>query len=314
MLSCLRRWPNRHMNVRKYLAAAIFSVGVSVVAHGATIVVPVTQDTTLFEFSPTSNLGAAKLGAGAISQFVQGHPGRMRALMRFDLADIPAGATITAAELQVTVVDHLPGGIPPGSTFELHRVLKDWGEGVQVNFNLGGPAVDGDATWVAPKHPGPAWTGPGASGADDTDEKISSTVAINALGAYTFPSTPDMIADVQNWLANPALNFGWLMKSASENVQQTARRFGNREAASGAATLTITYSAPVAEFKILQFELRAEGMFLSWSGGSAPYQVERAEKVEGPWTPATAALNETQATVPADVPAAAFYRVVSMTP
>jgi hypothetical protein len=301
------------MNVRKYLAAATISL--YSIARGATIVVPVTQDTTLFEFSPTSNLGAAKLGAGAIAQLVlpAGTPARMRALMRFDLAEIPAGATITAAELQVTVVDHLPGGIPPGSTFELHRVLKDWGEGVQVNFNLGAPAVDGEATWVAPKHPGPAWTAPGASGADDAADKISSTVAINALGAYTFPSTSDLIADVQNWLANPASNFGWLMKSASENLQQTARRFGHREGTAGAATLTVTYTALATELRIEQFELRPAGMFLSWTGATAPYQVERAENVEGPWTTVTAALNETQTTVPADLPAA-FYRVVSTTP
>jgi hypothetical protein len=301
------------MNVRKYLAAAI--VIVSVVAQGATVVVPVTQDTTLFEFSPTSNLGAARLGAGGISQLIlpAGTPARMRALMRFDLAGIPTGATISSAELQVTVVDHLPGGFPPGSTFELHRVLKDWGEGVQAVINLGAPAIDGEATWESPKHPGPAWSGPGASGVDDAEAQISSAVAINALGAYTFPSTTDMIADVQNWLTDPASNFGWLMKSGSENVQQTARRFGNRERGAGAATLTITYTGPATELKIEQFELRPEGMFLSWTGGSAPYQVERAERIEGPWAAASAALNETQTIVPADAPAA-FYRVVSMTP
>jgi hypothetical protein len=114
-------------------------------------------------------------------------------------------------------------------------------------------------------------------------------------------------------LANPASNFGWLMKSDSENLPQSARRFTNREAGAGAPTLTVTYTLPAVELKILQFELRPAGMFLAWTGGTAPYQVERAENIAGPWTPVTGALNETQATAPADVPAA-FYRVVSMTP
>jgi hypothetical protein len=194
----------------------------------------------------------------------------------------------------------------------LHRALKEWGEG-DKGGTLGSEATDGEATWLAAMHPNVEWSGAGASGADDTDAKISSSVSMNALGAYTFPSTPNLVADVQSWLTNPASNFGWLMKSAAENVQQSARRFANRESGTGAASLTVTYEVPAAELKIQQFELRADGMFLSWTGGTTPYQVERSEKIEGPWTAVTAALNDTQATAPADV-TAAFYRVVSMTP
>jgi hypothetical protein len=195
----------------------------------------------------------------------------------------------------------------------LHRVLKEWGEGVQVSGTLGGAAANGEATWLAPKHPSPAWTAPGASGADDIVAAISSSVEINEFGAYTFPSTPTLVQDVQGWITNPALNFGWLMKSDAENLQQSARRFTNRESGAGAPSLTITYTIPAPELKILQFELRPAGMFLAWAGGTAPYQIERAENIAGPWTPVTGASNETQATAPADVPTA-FYRVVSMTP
>lgn len=277
------------------------------------MVVPVSEDTTLFELSPTSNLGASPLGAGAINQIVlaTGAPARMHALMRFELVGVPANATVTSAELKVTV-SRVPAGFPPSSTFEVHRVLKDWGEGAEIG-TLGSAAIDGEATWIAPKHPGPAWSGEGATGADDVVAQISSSVEIDALAAYTFPSTPALIADVQDWLTNPASNFGWMMKSDSENLPQSARRFTNREAGAGAPTLTITYTAPAVELKILQFELRPTGMFLAWTGGTTPYQVERAENIGGPWTAVTGALNEAQATVPADVPTA-FYRVVSMTP
>src|ERR1051325_9203336 len=299
------------MNVsRKYIAAAIVSV--SLIARGATVVVPVSEDTTLFELVPTSNLGASPLGAGAISQPspATGAPARMHALMRFELVGVPVNATITSAELNVTVTRVPP--VPVSSMFELRRVLKEWGEGKEMG-TIGAPAIDGEATWLAPKHLGPAWSGEGASGADDVVAQISSAVEIDSFGAYTFPSTPELVADVQGWLANPGSNFGWMMKSDSENLAQSARRFANREAGAGAPTLTITYTAPAVELKILRFELRPAGMFLTWTGGTTPYQVARAEDITGPWTPVTGALNETQATAPAGVPTA-FYRVVSMTP
>src|SRR3954471_11026914 len=193
------------MKVKKYLAAAIISV--SGIARGATIVVPVRADTTLFEFFPTYNMGAAMLGAGAINLAAaeSGKPARMHALMRFDLGEIPAGATITVAELSVTAL-RVPAGTPLGCIFELHRMLKDWGEGAKVSVNQGEPADEGEATWLAPMHPSPAWTEGGASGADDSQAAISSSLPMDALGAYTFPSTPDVVADVQSWVANPASN------------------------------------------------------------------------------------------------------------
>lgn len=292
------------MKVKKYLAAAIFSFGIF--ARGATIVVPVSEDTSLFEGAATSNLGASDLGAGSTAGGL-----RMRALMRFDLSTVPAGATITAAELTVTV-KRVPGGIPPGSTFELHGILKDWGEGVKGG-TLGAPATDDEATWAAPRSPGPLWTSPGASASDDTVQEISSAIAMNLLGEYTFPSTPAVVADVQSWFTNPASNFGWLMKSASEDLPQSARRFTSREGGVGAPSLTVTYTLAATELKIQQFDLRPAGMFLAWIGGSPPYRVERAENILGPWLPVTADITETQATAPADVPSA-FYRVVSVGP
>jgi hypothetical protein len=142
---------------------------------------------------------------------------------------------------------------------------------------------------------------------------ISSSVNIEGLGAYTFATTPALVADVQVWLTNPASNFGWMMRSAAENVQQSARRFANRESAADKPTLTVGYTLPPPELRILNFELREQGMFVSWTGGTAPYRVERAENVFGPWTAVTAASSETQATASAG-PAIAFYRVVSVAP
>ncbi|HUS37709.1 MAG TPA: DNRLRE domain-containing protein [Verrucomicrobiae bacterium] len=297
------------MNVKLLRAAAIFCV--SVFARGATLVVPASEDTTLFELNPTFNLGTALLGAGAIKEPSPdtGAPARMRALLRFDLSEIPAGSTITSAQVTVTVV-RVPFAIdPPASAFELHRLLRSWSEGTKG----GAIAGTGEATWIAPKAPSPTWAVPGAGDNTDASPTISSSVTIEGLGAYTFASTPALTADVQNWLNNPASNFGWMMRSVAENLQQSARRFANRESGSNTPTLTIGYNLPPPELRILQFELRAQGMFLAWTGGAAPYRVERAENILGPWTGVTAASAETQATAPA-ASVIAFYRVVSVAP
>jgi hypothetical protein len=300
------------MNLKLLRAAAIFSF--CVLARGATLVVPPSEDTTLFELNPTFNLGAAILGAGSISQLSPdtGAPARTRALLRFDLSTIPQGATIISAQLAVTVIK-VPGAAePPASQFELHRVLKAWGEGTKIGFT-GMTATAGEATWRAPKHPIPEWTSPGASDDTDVSPSVSSSVEIDALGSYTFASRAGLVSDVRAWVANPSSNFGWMMKSAGENLQQSARRFASRESATGRPTLTVLYELPPPELRITQFELREQGMFLAWTGGLAPYRVERAENILGPWTAVTAASSQTQATAPAGS-AIAFYRVVYVAP
>lgn len=300
------------MNVKILRAAAI--LGFTVIARGATLVVPASEDTTLFELNPTFNSGAGILGAGGINQLAPdtGAPARMRALLRFDLSALPVGATITSAQLSVTVV-RVPGAVePPASLFELHRVLKEWGEGAKGGLT-GTAAGPGEATWMAPKHPSPEWTSPGASDDTDVSTAVSSSVAIDGLGSYTFASTAALVTDVQNWVADPAANFGWMMKSAAENLQQSARRFASRESVTDKPTLTVNYDLPPAELRITQFELREEGMFLSWTGGAPQYRVERAESVTGPWTAITPASSQTQATAPAG-PGIAFYRIVSGAP
>ena len=313
MLWCLRCAAQpQTMNVKLLRAAAIFCL--SVFARGATLVVPASEDATLFEFNPTFNLGADLLGAGGIRELSPetGAPARMRALLRFDLSGIPVGSTITSAQLRVTVV-RVPASIEaPASTFELHRVLRAWGEGTKAGLT-GVAATAGEATWISPTHPSPAWSGPGASGDADASAVVSSSVDIDALGSYTFASTAALVADIQGWVANPGSNFGWMMRSDAEHLQQSARRFASSESPANKPTLTVGYTLPPPELRILNFELREQGMFISWTGGTAPYRVERAENVFGPWTAVTAASSQTEATAPAG-PAIAFYRVVSVAP
>src|SRR5207244_575593 len=50
------------------------------------------------------------------------------------------------------------------------------------------------------------------------------------------------VNDIQTWLDNPASNFGWILISRSEEVSQTARRFGSREDIANAPQLTIEFT------------------------------------------------------------------------
>lgn len=50
---------------------------------------------------------------------------------------------------------------------------------------------------------------------------------MGGAGYYVWQS-PEMIADVQAWLDNPAANFGWLLRG-NESAASTAKRFATRE-------------------------------------------------------------------------------------
>ena len=60
------------MKVRQFITAALF--GFVFYDRGATLVLPVTEDTSLFEANPTFNLGAANLAAGSINETLYSKP------------------------------------------------------------------------------------------------------------------------------------------------------------------------------------------------------------------------------------------------
>lgn len=196
-------------------------------------------DTSLFERFPTHNLGRGWLAAGTLST---GH--RARALLRFDLSAVPRQSLIQGVSLRVTVVRTASGA--PGSTFELRRLLKPWGEGAkgQVGVDTGAPATENEATWQARFAPGEVWSEPGGRAGVDFAPHAQAAVAVGGLGAYTFASNAGLVADVQAWVMDPAANFGWLLSSGSEAVNGTGRRFGSRESPADAPVLVIDYRAP----------------------------------------------------------------------
>src|SRR5438094_7248895 len=80
------------------------------------------------------------------------------------------------------------------------------------------------------------WTTQGG----DFSATVSASQSVGAIGSYTWSSV-QMVADVQSWLDNPTINFGWLVRG-DESVNATAKRFDTRESASP-PVLTIQYTA-----------------------------------------------------------------------
>lgn len=198
-----------------------------------------------------------------------------RALLRFDVAGtLPAGSTVNSAQLVLSN----PSGNTGARFVELHRVLGDWGEGASnTTSGQGAPAQSGDATWLHTFFPGALWSAPGG----DFDATASATLAVDLLGLHTWPSTPLSIADVQGWLDQPALNFGWLLKLDVESVAQTTKVFGTRESLDPAERprLVIDYTPPpIASYCSAQTSSQGCVPAIAWSGtpsasSGLPFQI-----------------------------------------
>jgi hypothetical protein len=189
------------------------------------------KDNTLFEpdmLGDRSSAVGPQLFAGRVGGF-GGGVGLRRGVLAFDVAgSLPPGVTILGASLTV-YCSRVP--ILDGSNTRTHRLRRassNWGEGTSdagINNGNGAAPSTGDATWNHTFFPGSFWGSPGG----DFSGTVSSSVAVTGTGSYTFSSTPQLVADVQDMLDNPSANFGWVL-SGEEVASGTARGFDSREA------------------------------------------------------------------------------------
>ena len=284
--------------------------------EGETVTLTPIADTMIHEFYPSNNFGGyPHVSAGSTGSPKPNTtlPYTTRGLFKFDLSRIPKSSRITSAVLALKVT--FASGVGPNSTFELRRVFQSWGEGKGDSTtgvgNSGAPAAAGDATWLMRTSPSAPWSQAGGVAPTDFSSEVSATAAVGGIGAYSFGSNTNLVADVQSWVDNTGLNFGWMLISQSENVPQTARRFGSREDASNAATLVVNYEAPELEFRISSISLESTKVVVRWTGGRPPYQVQQKQKVsETIWVNVGTALNSNSATFPAGA-TDAIFRIAS---
>jgi hypothetical protein len=148
-----------------------------------------------------------------------------RALLSFDVAgNLPAGAVVTGAALRLSVTRAPDAGLAEVA-MALFRSAQDWGEGPSDPPGTEGPgtaAQSGDVTWWHRFYDTVDWTAPGG----DHAAAASAAFTLGGLGTYLVES-PELLADVQSWLAQPGGNYGWLLVG-DEAHDQTARRFSSR--------------------------------------------------------------------------------------
>jgi hypothetical protein len=217
------------------LAAAIGLTCTGLASANIINIMP-SKDNTLYEYDPAE--GDHSNGAGF--HFFAGENGMgelRRGVLAFDVAGtIPAGSTITAVTLSMNMSMTPTGAV----TVELHKLLADWGEGTShapMGEGDGAPATPNDATWRHRFFDSVFWTTQGG----DFSATVSASQSVDVIGQYTW-SSPQMVADVQSWLDNPASNFGWLVLG-DETGSATAKRFDTRESASP-PMLTIEFRPP----------------------------------------------------------------------
>lgn len=200
-------------------------------------------DTALREANPDNNLGGMLyLPVGVTSVGT-----RNRALFKFDVSIIPTNACIASATLKLISAFASTSGVD----YNLHRLLKDWGEGGLSGggggtMTLGAPATNGCATWNARFHQNDLWSAPGAQAGTDYVSEPSAVVGISTTGNTNSFISIGILEDVQRWVADPGTNFGWILMQANESVSGVARRMGSREDTANAPVLTINYVIPTA--------------------------------------------------------------------
>lgn len=146
-----------------------------------------------------------------------------RALVRFNLDAVPPGSTINSVTLKLYMSRTRAGN----EFVSVHRVTADWGEAGSVadgGGGQGGAAETGDATWQHRFYNTTYWAVPGG----DYAVSASATTTVGATLSYYTWTSPQLAADVANWINNPGTNFGWIV-IGNESTNTTAKRFESRE-------------------------------------------------------------------------------------
>lgn len=163
-----------------------------------------------------------------------------RALIQFNLSSIPQSATIDSAILTLSVSK----SIFADAEASLYKLSSDWGEGnsdAPGQEGKGDVALTGDATWWDTFYEETAWTN---AGGDFVDIATAVSPVPNS-GSFDFKSA-QLNTDINNWLAAPEGNFGWIILT-DETQLKTAKRFYSREFddKTKRPKLTLYYENPV---------------------------------------------------------------------
>ena len=223
------------MNCTRFAPLLIAVILVPSPAASATRSIVASKDNTIYQSATNNSAG----GAAGIFVGTNGSGSPRRGLLAFDIAaNLPARAIVTEVQLHMYL-----GNAPniTGQMIGLHRLNMNWGEGTAGSSTpgVGGggngfPAGTGDATWITPTFESGAWSNPGAAGDFNSLASASTGVSGSVETLTVWRSTPALVDDVQEWLDNPATNFGWTLVNANELPSSTVKVFYSRSATQNA--------------------------------------------------------------------------------
>jgi uncharacterized protein YjdB len=176
-------------------------------------------DTYLSENNPSSNLGAS---AELRSDGDAGGGLEDRALLRWDITQIPVGAVVKSAHLNITINNS------SGNTYHIYGLNRAWTEN-QVTWNQA-------AT-------GTPWEIAGASGPLDRDGTLLGMIPVTATGTIGATLNDDGVAAVQSWVNNPSSNAG-LIVVATGGGDGVYFRSSEYATAGERPRLTVSYDPP----------------------------------------------------------------------
>jgi uncharacterized repeat protein (TIGR01451 family) len=219
-------------------------------------------DNTLYQVSTADPSQQLSNGAGQffyVGRTNQGSNDIRRGAIKFDLSGVPAGSAINSVTLTLQMSKTRNGA----QMVALNRALMNWGEGTS-NAAMAGrqggegtQATTGDVTWFYTFFSTQKWTTPGG----DFVSTPSASTSVNGVGKYQWTGT-GLIADVQQWLSNPAGNFGWIL-TGNETTGDTSKEFDTKENTSAAARpmLTIDFTPPTVSLPDLTISKSHTGDF-----------------------------------------------------
>jgi uncharacterized repeat protein (TIGR01451 family) len=190
---------------------------------GGAALAPVLNITYQSQSAATATLTATEdaniwIGSGGTTKnygncnilYANGNPAD-RALIKFDISNIPSNATIVSANLKMTKI----GGSNTATNFSVHKITNNWMEGTGTCTG-----TTGVANW-SQRQPGINWTTPGG----DFNPTSEATISVSNNGNYNW-SIPAL---VQSWVANPSSNYGLMLKFANEASVNNEMEFGSSE-------------------------------------------------------------------------------------
>jgi uncharacterized repeat protein (TIGR01451 family) len=204
-------------------------------------------DNTLYQVSTADPSQQLSNGAGQFFYVGEtnlgANNGIRRGAIKFDLSSLPAGSIITSATLTLQMTKSRNGP----QDIALHRALMNWGEGTsnaalagRGGEGIGIQATTGDVTWFYTFFSTQKWNTPGG----DFVATGSATTSVSAVGSYQWTGA-GLTADLQQWLDNPATNFGWIL-TGNEAGADTSKEFATQASNSVTArpVLTVNFTPP----------------------------------------------------------------------